>query len=416
MNSAIKLDDRLYKFSTWCVRCLGCTMAYPEAQYELLCPIHKKFHFFAYSLGGIAQVARALYEGRMEVNESAADLFFKCLSCGGCGEVCAENDFSDSMWFQHELRARCVEAGLAPYAATTLIESLKKEDNMLGEAKADRGKWAEGLNLKDITEEKAEVYFHAGCRYSYDKELWPAVRSAVAILQKAGVDFAVAGKNENCCGGRAFELGFQGECIKYAENNMELMKTAGAKTVVTACADGYYAFKVLYDILGKKGEIEVYHITEYVAKLIGEGRLKPSKGLDLTVTYHDPCHLARKVEPWLRGKSSEVIPIRKKIAEGKNYRPPRDIINAIPGVNLVEMRRNSENSWCCGAGGGVYDTDPDFAAWTAMERLEEAKETGAKELITACPWCKRVFTDAINENNVDLKVTDIVELLERSLE
>lgn len=415
MDGAIKLDDRLYKFTTWCVRCLACTMGYPNASYELLCPIHKKFKFFTYSLGGIGQVARALYEGRMEVNESAADLFYKCLSCGGCGEVCAENDFADSMWFQHELRARCVEAGQAHFAATALIEGLKKEDNMLGEPKADRGKWAEGLGLKNITQEKAEVYFHAGCRYSYDRELWPALKASVSILQKAGVDFGIAGKDENCCGGRAYELGFQGEAIKYAENNMELLKTAGAKTVITACADGYYTFKVLYDILGKKGEVEVYHITEYVAKLIQEGRLKPQKSQEITVTYHDPCHLVRKVEPWLRNKTDAVIPIQEKIAKGENYEPPRSILKSIPGLNFVEMPRNRENSWCCGAGGAVYDTEPDFAAWTAMERISEAQGTGASELVTACPWCKRVFSDAVAENKIGLKVTDIVELLDRAL-
>jgi Fe-S oxidoreductase len=251
------------------------------------------------------------------------------------------------------------------------------------------------------------VYYHAGCRYSYDKELWPAARSAVNILKKAGVDVGIAGKNETCCGGRAYEMGFQGEFTKYAENNTEMLKTAGIKTVVTSCSDGYYTFKVLYDMTGKKGDIEVLHITEYLDRLMKEGRLKFTKNTPLTVTYHDPCHLGRKVEPWLREKGN--------IQEGEVYQPPRNILNSIPELKFVEMRRIKQNAWCCGAGGGVYDTDPDFALWTAMERIEEAKSTGAEALITACPWCKRVFTDAIRENNIDLKVTDIIELVDKAL-
>jgi len=407
MSNGIKLDRRLYIFSTRCVRCAGCTYGYGDTGFEVVCPIHKKHLFFTYSLGGMLQISRALYEKRAGLSESVGDVVYSCTGCGACGEMCAEVDFPDIVQLQHELRARCVEAGQIPYVLMATVEGLKKEDNMLQQPKADQGKWAEGLDVKDVTKEKAEVYYHAGCRYSYDKELWPAARSAVNILKKAGVNVGIAGKNETCCGGRAYEMGFQGEFTKYAENNIEMLKTAGIKTVVTSCSDGYYTFKVLYDMTGKKGDIEVLHITEYLDRLMKEGRLKFTKNTPLTVTYHDPCHLGRKVEPWLREKGN--------IQEGEVYQPPRNILNSIPGLKFVEMRRIKQNAWCCGAGGGVYDTDPDFALWTAMERIEEAKSTGAEALITACPWCKRVFTDAIRENNIDLKVTDIIELVDKAL-
>jgi len=407
MSHGITLDERLYRFGTMCVRGGCCTVGYKDTEFEPICPIYEKYQFFTYSLGGMVQIGRALYEGRLEVNQSVSNVIYTCMSCGACGEMCAEVDFPDIMQLQHELRARCVEAGQVPYEHMAAIEGLKKEDNMLGQPKADRGKWAEGLDVKDITKESAEIYFHAGCRICFDEELWPIARSAVNLLRKAGTDVGIAGKEETCCGGRAYELGYHGEFTKYAEKNMELLKTAGIKTLITACADGYYAFKVLYDMMGKRGDVEVYHITEYLDRLIREGKLKLTSKVPMKVTYHDPCHLGRKVEHWLLQKG-EAKP-------GEIYQAPRDILRGIPGLELIEMRRNRGNAWCCGAGGGVIDAHPDFAVWTAMERINEAKLTGAEAMITACPWCKRNFTDAMNKSKNGLKIYDIVELVEQAL-
>jgi len=97
------------------------------------------------------------------------------------------------------------------------------------------------------------------------------------------------------------------------------------------------------------------------------------------------------------------------------YQPPRDVIKSIPGLNLVEMERRKEYAWCCGGGGVVKESYPDFAEWTALERIEEAKATGAEAMVTACPWCKRNFIDAIRESGDRLKVYDIVELLEQAI-
>lgn len=407
MGNGITLNRRLYNFTTRCVRCAGCTFGYEDAEFELVCPIYKKFNFFTYSLGGIAQLARALCEGRMDLTESVINVLYHCTGCGACAEMCAEVDFHDMLELQHELKAKCVEAGQVPFAHMVTIESLKKDDNMMQKPKAERGQWAEGLDVKDVTKEKAEVYYHAGCRYCFDEELWPIARSAVNLLKKAGVDVGIAGKNEACCGGRAFEMGYQGELVKYAENNMEMLRTAGIKTLVTSCSDGYYTFKVLYDIIGKKGDLEVLHVTEYLNRLVKEGRLKLTKSVPLTVTYHDPCHLGRKVEPWIRQEG--------RLKAGEIYQPPRELLDKIPGLKLVEMRRNKENAWCCGAGGGVIDEYPDFALWAATERIEEAKSTGAEAMVTACPWCQQNFSNALKGTNGRLKLYDIVQLVEQAL-
>ncbi len=242
--------------------------------------------------------------------------------------------------------------------------------------------------------------------------------------KKAGVDFGIAGDAETCCGGRAYQMGFTKEFLAQAKKNMALVKKAGVRTVVTACADGYQAFKVFYDKHGLKGDLEVLHITEYIDRLLSEGRLKLSKKVDMAVTYHDPCRLGRLGEPWIhwQGKKKPgdrfVFDPPKAYRRGSHgiYEPPRRVLRSIPGLKLAEMTRIKEYAWCCGAGGGVGESNPEFAAWTALKRLEEAKSTGAEAVVTACPWCEQTFKRAVEQSGSALTVYDIVELVERAIQ
>ena len=233
------------------------------------------------------------------------------------------------------------------------------------------------------------------------------------------------GKDEACCGGRAYEMGYEAELVKYAEHNVQAWKTAGIKTVVTPCSCCYQAFKVLYDKIGNKPDIEIYHFTEYLDKLIKEGKLKFTKKVPMTVTYHDPCHLGRLSEPWIHWNGKEIKVAGQMIVHDppKKYRRggegiydiPRDILKAIPGLNFVEMYRIREYAWCCGSGGGVKEAYPEFALWTAAERIKEAKDVGAEALVSACGWCKRNFTDAVKETGNKIEVLDIIDLVQKSL-
>jgi Fe-S oxidoreductase len=368
----------------------------------------------------------SVLSNRLSYTNDFLDILYKCNMCGACDVSCKCNKDMEPLAVSQELRIKAVEDGQLHPAHMLIIDGLRKEDNMLQAKKADRGNWAKGLNVKNITEDKTAVYFHTGCRYSFDEELWPVVKSAARLLQKAGVDFAIAGKDENCCGGRAYEMGYQGEFTKYAENNLEMLKNAGIKTVVTCCADCYYAYKVLYPkMMGAKSDLKVLHITEYLDQLIKDGKLKLSKKIPMAVTYHDPCHLGRMGEPFIPWKGVEkkvfnqmfIYDPPKPWRKGTKgiYQPPRNVIQSIPGVTLNEMQRIKEYAWCCGAGGGVIDAYPEFAQWTAMERIEEAKSTGAEAMVTACPWCKRNFTDALKESGDRFKIYDIVELLEQAV-
>jgi Fe-S oxidoreductase len=197
------------------------------------------------------------------------------------------------------------------------------------------------------------------------------------------------------------------------------VKASGAAMLVTPCADCYYTFKYLYPKNGISLDVEVLHITELADRLIRAGTIKPKRAVPMKVTYHDPCHLGRRGEAYRGGWSGENKldrPIRfKQSGERGVFEPPRNIIRSIPGIEFVEMERIREWSYCCGAGGGVLEAFPEFAGWTARERMEEVASTGAEALVTACPWCVRVFQDTIRETGSSLKVIDVIELLMRSL-
>ena len=389
------------------------------------CPSVSRYNWHAFSAGGKYNLSYSLLKERLEIDETFLDVIYKCLMDGSCDISCKVQQDLEPLQHMQELRIKCVEEGQLLPAHMLLINSLRKEDNMMHALRTERENWAEGLDVKRVTQEKAEVLFHAGCRYSYDKELWPVAQAGVSLLQSAGVDVGIMGLNEVCCGGRAYELGYAGEMIKFAEHQMEAFQAAGVKTLVTPCSDCYAAFKVLYDKVGKKPGVEVYHIVQYLEKLIQEGKLVPKKPLPLKVTFHDPCHLGRLGEPWIHWNGKEVKAgvqmwlhnPPKKYRRGANgvYDAPRNVIKSIPGLELVEMYRIREFAWCCGAGGGVLEAYPDFAKWTAAERLREAKAVGAEAIVSACPWCKRNFLDAANATGEKIEILDIIELMQQSI-
>jgi Fe-S oxidoreductase len=389
------------------------------------CPSVGRYNFHAYAAGGKFNMAISLMKGRIDCSDDLVEAVYKCHMDGSCDVSCKSVQDIEPLQCMQELRIKCVQEDKVTPVHKVVIEGLKKEDNMMQRLKADRGKWAEGLAVKDLTKEKAKVVYHAGCRYSFDEELWPVARGGLSLLLDAGVDVGIMGGGEVCCGGKAYELGYEDRLKFYAALNMKALKAGGVKTVVTPCANCYQTFKVLYDKIGQKLDIEVLHITEYIHRLIKEGKIKLTKEVPLTVTYHDPCHLGRLAEPWVHWKGKEVKVLNqmivhdppKKYRRGANgvYDIPRDILKSIPGLRLVEMYRIRESAWCCGAGGGVKDAYPDFAIWTASERLKEAKAVGAKAIVSACPSCKRNFVDTVRETGEKIEVYDIVELVQKAL-
>jgi len=391
-------------------------------QHANVCPSISKYNFHSYSGGGRLNIGAAMLKQGCNYTDRLLDIVYNCQMCGACGVSCNYAMDMEVLEPIQEFRIKCVDDGKTHPALDKVIADLRKHGSTVP-ATGNRGDWASGLNLKDATKEKVDVLYHVGCLTSYDKNLQKLAKATAKILQKAGVDFGIAGDAETCSGGRAYQMGYKEDFLIQAKKNMALIKQADVKTVVTACADGYQAFKVLYDKFNLKGDLKVLHISEYIDKLMRNGRLKPRKKVDLSVTYHDPCRLGRLGEPWIHWEGKKIPGDRFVFDPPKVYRrgthgvyqPPRDVLTSIPGVKLTEMTRIKEYSWCCGAGGGVSESNPEFARWTAQDRIEEAESTGAEAMVTACPWCEKTFNEAIAATGSRLKVYDIVELVEQAI-
>jgi len=410
-----------------CCRCGACKhiplQKVKGIEHSYACPSISRYNFHAYSGSGRLLIAKDMLTNGFQYTDKLLDIVYNCQMCGACDISCKYAMDMEVLLPINEFRIKCVEEGHTNPALEKVITSLRKQGTMVAGAKGKRAAWAQGLGIKDATKEKVAVYYHAGCLASYDKDYQKLAKSIAKILKKAGVDFGIGYENESCCGGRAFQMGYKDDFLNQAKKNMAMLKKAGVKTLVTGCADGYQAFKVLYDKYNLKGDLEVLHISQYLARLIKEGKLKLNKKVNMTVTYHDPCYLGRLGEPWIHWEGKRIPGYKfvfdppKEYRRGTNgvYEPPREVLTSIPGVKLAEMDRIKEYAWCCGAGGGVNESNPEFAVWTAMERIEEAESTGAEAIVSACPWCEKNLSEAVKESGSSLKVYDIVELVEKAI-
>ena len=198
---------------------------------------------------------------------------------------------------------------------------------------------------------------------------------------------------------------------------------AGVKMVVTSCADCYHTFKRLYPDAGF--QFEVFHMVEFVDRLVKEGKLKFTRPVPMKVTYHDLCHLGRLGEPMWPGGAR-----RKRSLDRLSFLiPPGSGITVLtvsisrlgmcsrpfPGWNWLKWNGSRKPAGVAGAGGGVRDAFPEFSSWTATERIEEAKATGAGAIVSACPWCERNFMDAAAASGTRMKVFDVIDLVEQAI-
>jgi len=411
-----------------CTRCSFCKWIpfdrVKSQRFAKGCPSIEYNRFQPYSAGGRLAASLSLLEGRSGYTERFVDITYKCLLCGLCDVACKVCRYNmEPLLAMKELRARLVADGQVLPRHAEIINGLQENDNLMLQPKAARGSWAAGLEVKDLTRDRAEVVFHAGCRISYDPEAQKVAVGAVNLLKKCGLDFGILGTAEPCCGGRAYDMGFRQDFIRCAGKNIELWKKAGVKTIVTSCADCYHTFKRLYPDLGS--QFEVLHTVEFIERMIRENKVRFSRRIPLKVTYHDPCHLGRQGEsyvPWegkekkIRGQIVVYEPRRPRYNGAWGvYDAPRNVLKSIPGIELVEMERIREYAWCCGAGGGVKEAYPEFSNWTATERIEEAKSTGAEAIVSACPWCESNFSDSLKGSSQAMPVYDVIDLVQQAI-
>jgi Fe-S oxidoreductase len=304
-----------------------------------------------------------------------------------------------SKWIDHvkvwdALRRDLVEAGYAPLNKhARLIEFMNKEEmrNPYGEPKSEKYAWAEGFsNIK----EKGELAIFAGCTMPLRES--DTLRNMMKIFQAAGMEIAYS-KDEWCCGSIAMRIGDYDSVQEEMKHNIEMFKNMGAKVVFSPCAGCFRTLKKDYpEQIGEDLPFEVKHITELLIDMINNGQI-PFKKIEeepIKVTYHDPCHLGRHMDL---------------------YEIPREVIKKIPGIELIEMKRNRKNAWCCGAGGGMKSQFPELAVEISKERILEAIESGAKILLTSCPFCVGNLQDAYDamgpEVQEKIKVVDIIDFI-----
>jgi len=410
-----------------CCRCSACKFVPLETlksyDHVAICPGITRFDYRAYSGGGKLGVGVALLENQLDYSSpKLREVIYNCQMCGACDVSCKYAMDMEVLEPLAEIRASLVKHGNTHPVLDKMVANLDHGGSLVLGAKPGRAEWAEDLGVKDYTSLNTEIIYHAGCRTRYDRTLWSIAQNTVRLMQKAGIDMGVD-FNESCCGGRAYQMGYQEEALHQAQMNMERFKKAGVKTLVTGCAECYFSFKVLYDQFGLKGDLKILHTSEYFNQLVKDGKLKPVKAVNRTVTYHDHCHLGRQGEPYIRWNGKRVpgqliiFDPPKEFRRGSKgiYDAPRDLLQSIPGLKLVEMARHKEFAWCCGSGGGVKETNSDFAKWTANERVKEARETGAAALVSGCPGCESLLGAALSENGAAIRVYDIVEILAQSV-
>jgi heterodisulfide reductase subunit D len=216
------------------------------------------------------------------------------------------------------------------------------------------------------------------------------------------VDFTVL-QDEWCCSSPLLRTG-QWEtgwvtAKDVAQHNVAEASKTDASTIVTTCSGCYRTWKKDYteeykDLLHASHNFKILHTTELLEQRLKSGELQPKNNIPMRVTYHDPCHLGRHMG---------------------TYDSPRNLIKAIPGIEFVEMPRARENAWCCGSGGGVKSGYPEWALEISVERVKEAEQLGVEAILSACPFCERNLTDAVNNLGLKLKVLDVVELVNKSL-
>ena len=389
------------------------------------CPSVAYYGFHTYSGGGRLTAALSLLEGRSGYTDKVRDMVYGCQLCGACDVTCKVCRYNmEPQAALEEIRAVFAGDGQTLPVHDKTIENLRGENNMMSVPATGRGGWADGLGLKDISKERCDALFFAGCRCGFDESVKKVARAAAGVLKAGGLDLGIMGDGELCCGGAAYNLGYREDFARLAQANIAAWKDAGVKTIVTPCANCYWAFNRLYRQREDFG-IEAFHAVQLADKLIKDGVLKPAKPMPVNAAYHDPCRLGRLGKPYEKwdGETTKIFgtipkndpPKPRYNGEGGVYDEPRDILKAIPGLKLVEMVRSREASWCCGAGGGVREAFPGFGQATAKSRLEEAADAGAEILVSACPLCERELADASAAKGGKLKVYDIFELLGTAL-
>jgi len=376
-----------------CTACGTCKVAYdfgPPATCAPICPAGTEFGFEGnMSSKGKIAFARGILDGTLEFDEEFLDDMYRCTVCGGCQNQCQLDHKPFIPEIIEAMRRKAVEVGAGPLPLhKNLTRSLKNYNNPYQGPRRLRTDWTRPFKkakkpIKNIMKDPAPTLLYVGCTGAFNQSA-RAIPTATASLFK------------------------------------KLHDEQGVDTIITSCAGCYRAFKKDYTLSADYDKmlegVRVVHTAQYLHELLQKGELPISGKLDMKVTYHDPCHIGRHLNKFeVDTEGTQLWPgaYVGMSEEDCVYEEPRELLQAIPGVEFLEMERNRSNSFCCGGGGGVMTGFGDWAAKNAGLRIEEGMGTGAETMVSTCPFCHYNLNAGSQRIQSSMKLQDIVELLDQ---
>ncbi|MHA1379583.1 MAG: (Fe-S)-binding protein [Candidatus Helarchaeota archaeon] len=381
-----KYRQEIYK----CTRCGYCREMVRERDNTFrICPIRENTPGFeAYTSKGKMLLMRGVLEGTLGLTPKMAEIFFTCSTCGSCKAHCPVEIDTVEIFetFRKDLQKQ--ELGLPQH--TMFGKYAMEKKNPYNEPHEQITAW---VSEEFEFSRPADIAYFVGCTSSYRQQ--ELAIATFKILKKLGLDFTILGPDEWCCGSPLFRTGQIEQATELAKHNIEKLNELGVKQILFSCAGCYRTFATDYKKIGKL-KAKPITFSKFILKQIKDGKVR-LKNEPIKVTYHDPCHTTRSM--------------RKP-----DYKSPRKVINALPGVELVEMISTKSGSMCCGAGGGVKSAFPKIAVSAAQKRILQAIDTGANCLVSTCPFCRRNFMDGKEEGNTDINILDLTELVLERME
>lgn len=403
MRQRGKLDLHLKDYESQLNLCMGCGYCrdffgkegVPENVGTFsVCPVRERLGFDTYSAKGRITIAKGILSGKIQFTEEVLDVIYRCCMCGNCKEHCISrgmpllpSDIETTEIFK-AMRTDAWEGGAPiPKNLKNLSSNVEVAHNIFGLSEDNLPKWVREANT---TKHHETVYF-PGCTVLY--RLPEIGEATLKILNAAKVKFSIPNGGQ-CCGRPLALIGNRGLAEKLAKYHAETFQEMNVRRVITSCPSCYRAFKFDLPHFVADWDIEVMHVTEFFSQLIDSSALELGSIPFKAVAYHDPCELGR---------------------ESKIYEPPRKVIEAISGVELIEFARNKGNAQCCGAGGGVLAGYPDLAESIAADRVVEVADQDTDGIVSACPTCKLTLREVGRKIAPKLRAFDISEILAMAL-
>ena len=326
-----------------------------------------------------------------EGSSISEDVIWSCTSCRACEEACPVNIEQTNLIFESRKNLVLMESKF-PAELQTVFKNMENNYTPWAFGHDTRADWCRDLGVKQMADHPtAEVLYYVGCAASFDDRAKKVATAIVSLLKKAGVDFAILGKEEKCNGDPARRAGNEYLAQMLIKENVETLNRYKPKKILTGCPHCFNTLKNEYPAFG--AQYDVVHHTTFLSELITAGKLKPKKTETGEITFHDSCYLGR----W-----NDV------------YDDPRSILKSIPELNITEMPRSKNKGLCCGAGGARMFMEENIGKRVNIERTEEALATGAKTIVAACPFCSTMLTDGVKskEKQDSVAIKDVAEMLD----